>query len=147
MRTFVLVGLLSVGCFAAEARAQWSIADPSGAFTVPSHSMARPWNPPIAQQQTQGSYYWCPYSGRYLYRQGDSHTTYSSALNPNRGHVDPGSMRYSTRWVWTPNGWAQQRVQSWTSFGRPHSNTLQTNPDGSQHGAARRHPGQAPRGR
>ena len=118
-----------------EASAQISIADPSGAFYAPG-SYAPAYNPPVAHYRGNGSYYWCNSCGTYHHRQGDSHTTLSSALDPNRGYVDPGSMRYGYRWTMTPNGWVRQQTKSWTSFGVNHGHVLNTNPDGSRHAVA-----------
>lgn len=140
MRWSIVLAALLASLPVSASHAQISIADPSGTFTVQGGGWATV-NPPVAQQRSSGDYYLCPNCGRYHYRQGDSHTTYFSATDPNRGYVDPGSMRYTTRWVWTPRGWVQQQVQSWNSFGVHHENGLQTNPDGSQHGYAK-----APRG-
>ena len=67
-----------------------------------------------------------PFTGRVVIRT-DRNRVRESFLDPNRNHVDPGSMQYVNRIEldasgisWRVRGW------SWTSFGVPHGNLQRT---------------------
>jgi hypothetical protein len=45
-----------------------------------------------------------------------------SALDPNRGHVDPGSLRQVDRWIRVDGKWVREHGTTWTSHGVPHGN-------------------------
>ena len=49
-------------------------------------------------------------------------TTRQSALDPNRGYVDPGSLRRVDRWINVNGKQVREHGTTWTSYGVPHGN-------------------------
>ena len=49
-------------------------------------------------------------------------TTRQSALDPNRGYVDPGSLRQVDRWIRVNGKLVREHGTTWTSHGVPHGN-------------------------
>ena len=45
-----------------------------------------------------------------------------SAYDPNRGYVDPGSLRHVDRWIRVNGQWVREHGTTWTSHGVPHGN-------------------------
>lgn len=135
-RRNLIPGLLTLAVFVLlvqTAAAQYpgypyGYTNPVYGYTSP-YSVPSPWNPnPVVAGTGQvwtGSVY-NPYTGQSL------NTTYgeqvhASAYDPNRGYVDPGSMRQVNRYV--PDGrggFILQQGQAWTSNGVSHSDLYQT---------------------
>ena len=49
-------------------------------------------------------------------------TTRQSALDPNRGYIDPGSLRRVDRWINVNGKQVREHGTTWTSHGVPHGN-------------------------
>ncbi|MEM9702932.1 MAG: hypothetical protein AAF907_10875, partial [Planctomycetota bacterium] len=47
-------------------------------------------------------------------------STRASAYDPNRGVVDPGSLRQIDRWIRVNGQWVREHGTTWTSYGVPH---------------------------
>ena len=76
------------------------------------------WNPTIAQTRNHvDGFHFDPYTGRWTVDTTQNKVK-ESATDPNRGHVDPGSLRHVNRW----EGNRHVTGTRWTSYGVPHSN-------------------------
>ena len=81
-----------------------------------------PWNPVVNNSgQIVTGIGWNPWTG--LNVNTFQQTVNASAYDPNRGRIDPGSLRHHNEWV--PDGrggWVRQTGTSWTSYGVYHHN-------------------------
>ena len=116
----VLLFTLCFGWFATDLIAQPAQWYPHPTYPHPTypHPWPTPWNPTIAQSQNHfDGFHYDPYTGRWTVDTTQNKLK-ESATDPNRGHVDPGSLRRVNRW----QGNTHVTGTRWTSYGVPHSN-------------------------
>ena len=88
-----------------------------------------PYNP-VIQDQAQYDMVYDRFSRTWKPRRKQI-SIHDSARDPNRNVVDPGSMRYSTRWEYRNGVYTKVISRSWTSYGVPHSDTKVVNESNS----------------
>lgn len=100
--------------------------DDYGNLVIVSPGRNRPIQPsfnPVIDRQESGEFKYDPRTGRWELK-NTTDTIHASALDRNRGLVDPGSLRSTSNVARDAQGNViETTVTSWTSRGVPHSNT------------------------